>query len=312
MPQPKKAPRFGGDPAHQRLILSNLSTELFRHGRITTTLPKAKTVQPLAEKMITFAKRGDVHARRQVLKVVRDRDVVHKLFADIGPAFAQRDGGYTRVLKLGPRKGDAAPMALIELVEGVETPAATDADLTEAPRRRWSLRRRRGGTLSSTAQQREEERLAAVDRGEDLTPAPEADEDHDHDHDHDEDTGGQRRGLFGRRGSQAATGAVGVPAAPKADDDLAGVEADPAEVEARLAAEDVEDSDAGESAAEAGDAGHDPVDGSGPSSDPDQDTDSPSPDEAGGLTDDATEGGEPLTGPVPASEQEGSGRDVNE
>ena len=117
MPQPRKGPRLGGDPAHQRLILSNLSTELFRHGRIRTTVTKAKTVQPLAEKMITFAKRGDVHARRQVLKVVRDRDVVHKLFTDIGPAFAERDGGYTRVLKLGPRKGDAAPMALIELVD---------------------------------------------------------------------------------------------------------------------------------------------------------------------------------------------------
>jgi len=295
MPQPTKGPRFGHGPAHQRLILSNLSTELFRHGRITTTLPKAKTVQPLAEKMITFAKRGDVHARRQVLKVVRDRDVVHKLFTDIGPAFAERDGGYTRVLKLGPRKGDAAPMALIELVEGIEAPGA-DGDLTEAPRRRWSLRRRRGGTLSSNAQQREEERLAAVDRGEDLTPAEDDEDQAEHDHDHDDQP---RRGLFGRRSQQvAATGAVGVPAAAPAADDLDDVEADPAEVEARLAAEE----DTVDSATGTG----------GPSDNPDQDSESPSPDEAGGLTDDATEGGEPITGPIPAAEQPGSGQSVNE
>jgi large subunit ribosomal protein L17 len=278
MPQPKKGPRLGGDPAHQRLILANLSTELFRHGRITTTLPKAKTVQPVAERMITFAKRGDVHARRQVLKVVRDRDVVHKLFTDIGPAFAQRDGGYTRVLKLGPRKGDAAPMALIELVEVTAT--ATDKDLTEAPRRRWSLRRRRGGTLSSTAQQREEERLAAADRGEDLLP------DLDEDVVEEPDETGPRR---------AATGAgLGVPAGAPAEDDLDGIEADPAEVEARLAAQDIDDSD------------------TGPSDDPDQDSDSPSPDEAGGLTDDANDPGPPIEGPIPASEQPGSGEPVNE
>ena len=117
MPKPTRGPRLGGDPAHQDLILANLSTELFRHGRIRTTVAKAKRVQPLAERMITFAKRGDLHSRRQVLRVVRDRDVVHKLFTDIGPAFAERDGGYTRVLKLGPRKGDAAEMAYLELVD---------------------------------------------------------------------------------------------------------------------------------------------------------------------------------------------------
>jgi large subunit ribosomal protein L17 len=168
MPQPKKAARFGGAPAHHNRILANLTTELIRHGRIRTTFAKAKTVQPLAERMITFGKRGDLHSRRQVLRVIRDKDVVHKLFATVGPAFAERNGGYTRVLKLGPRRGDAAPMALIELVEGVE--AAGEGTFEEAPRRRWSLRRRRG-TLSTTGRERAEERAAAIDRGEDLEPA---------------------------------------------------------------------------------------------------------------------------------------------
>jgi len=226
MPQPKKGPRFGHSPAHHAHIMSNLTTELFRHGRIRTTQAKAKTVQPLAEKMITFAKRGDVHARRQVLKVVRDRDVVHKLFADIGPAFGERDGGYTRVLKLGPRKGDGASMALIELVEGVVVGGEVDGDLAEAPRRRWSLRRRRGGTLSASAREREEELAAAVDRGEDLSG-----DDHElGDHDHDEVDGDEidepRPTLAPDEGESDA------------------VEADPAEVEARLAAQEAE-ADAG-------------------------------------------------------------------
>ena len=142
MPKPRKAGRFGGSPGHHNLMMANLATELFRHGRIRTTHAKAKTVQPIAERMITLAKRGDLHSRRQVLQVIRDKDVVHKLFADVGPAFDQRNGGYTRVLKLGPRRGDAAPMALIELLDQVGAVAGTDAD--QAARRRWSLRRRRG------------------------------------------------------------------------------------------------------------------------------------------------------------------------
>ena len=166
MPQPRKGARFGGAPAHHNMMMANLASELIRHGRIHTTLAKAKTVQPLAERMITFGKRGDVAARRQVLRVIRDRDVVHKLFSDVGPAFAQRDGGYTRVLRLGPRKGDAAEMAFIELVEGVSVQG--DGDLAEQPRRRWSLRRRRGSTLSTTARETAEDRQAAVDRGEDV------------------------------------------------------------------------------------------------------------------------------------------------
>ncbi len=117
MPTPKKGPRLGSGPAHQRLMLGGLAASLFTHDRVRTTETKAKALRPLAEKLITFAKRGDVAARREVLKVVPDRDVVHRLFVEIGPRMADRPGGYTRVLKLGPRKGDGAPMAQIELVD---------------------------------------------------------------------------------------------------------------------------------------------------------------------------------------------------
>jgi large subunit ribosomal protein L17 len=120
MPRPRKGPRLGSGPSHERLLLGGLASQLFQHGRITTTEAKAKALRPLAEHLITFAKRGDVHARRQVLKTVPDRDVVHKLFAEIGPQFAERNGGYTRILKLGQRKGDAAAMALIELLPADE------------------------------------------------------------------------------------------------------------------------------------------------------------------------------------------------
>ena len=116
MPTPKKGARLGGSPAHQRLILANLATSLFEHGRITTTEAKARTLRPYAEKLITKAKRGDIHNRRQVLRVIRDKGIVHALFEDIAPRYAERPGGYTRITKLGPRKGDNAPMAVIELV----------------------------------------------------------------------------------------------------------------------------------------------------------------------------------------------------
>ncbi|MEV4596538.1 50S ribosomal protein L17 [Amycolatopsis sp. NPDC049253] len=116
MPTPTKGARLGGSSAHERLILANLATQLFEHGKITTTEAKARRVRPLAEKLITKAKRGDLHNRRQVQKVVRDKDVVHKLFAEIGPHFAERAGGYTRITKTMPRKGDNAAMAVIELV----------------------------------------------------------------------------------------------------------------------------------------------------------------------------------------------------
>jgi large subunit ribosomal protein L17 len=121
MPAPSKGARLGGSPAHQRLILANLATQLFEHGRIVTTEAKAKRLRPLAEKLITKAKRGDIHSRRLVLTTVRDKGVVHTLFTEIAPSLADRDGGYTRITKVGPRKGDNAPMALIELVrESVE------------------------------------------------------------------------------------------------------------------------------------------------------------------------------------------------
>jgi large subunit ribosomal protein L17 len=117
MPRPKKGPRLGSGPAHQRLMLNGLAAQLFVNERINTTQAKAKAVRPLAEKMITFAKKGDVAARREVLKVIPDRDVVHKLFSEIGPRFAERPGGYTRILKLEQRQGDGAPMARIELLD---------------------------------------------------------------------------------------------------------------------------------------------------------------------------------------------------
>ncbi len=119
MPTPNKGPRMGGSPAHERLMLANLCTQLLEHGRITTTESKAKRLRPHVEKLITFGKRGDLHARRQVLKVIRDKSVVHELFAEIGPRYENRPGGYTRIVKLGPRKGDNAPMAIIELVEAL-------------------------------------------------------------------------------------------------------------------------------------------------------------------------------------------------
>ncbi|MDR3069450.1 MAG: 50S ribosomal protein L17 [Propionibacteriaceae bacterium] len=116
MPKPTKGPRFGGSPSHQRIILANLATQLFQYGKITTTEAKAKRVQPLADRLIQKAKNGDLHNRRIVLKTVTDKGVVHKLFTEIAPKLADRDGGYTRITKIGPRKGDNAPMAIIEVL----------------------------------------------------------------------------------------------------------------------------------------------------------------------------------------------------
>jgi large subunit ribosomal protein L17 len=122
MPTPTKGHRLGTSPAHQRHMMANLATALFEHGKITTTEARARRLRPLAERLITFAKRGDLHARRRVLTVVTDKKVVHNLFADIGPGFASRDGGYTRITKIGPRKGDNAPLAVIELVQEEAAP----------------------------------------------------------------------------------------------------------------------------------------------------------------------------------------------
>ena len=127
MPTPTKGPRLGGGPAHERLMLANLATALFERGRITTTEAKAKRLRPLAERLITHAKRGDLHARRRVLAVIRDKGVVHELFAEIGPRYATRPGGYTRITKVGPRKGDNAPMAVIELVEPLAEQVVAEA-----------------------------------------------------------------------------------------------------------------------------------------------------------------------------------------
>lgn len=142
MPTPTKGRRLGGSPAHQRHILANLATALFEHGKITTTEAKARRLRPFAERLITFAKRGDLHARREVLTVVTDKGVVHTLFTEIGPSFAARDGGYTRITKVGPRKGDNAPLAVIELVPEEAAPAS--------PRRR---RARRAQPAASRAAQ---------------------------------------------------------------------------------------------------------------------------------------------------------------
>jgi large subunit ribosomal protein L17 len=120
MPTPTKGARLGGSPAHQKLILSNLATSLFEHGRITTTETKARRLRPFAERLISKAKRGDMHNRRQVMRVIRDKSVVHELFTEIAPRYATRPGGYLRITKVGPRKGDNAPMAVIELVEEVD------------------------------------------------------------------------------------------------------------------------------------------------------------------------------------------------
>src|ERR687885_2137303 len=132
MPTPTKGPRLGGGPSHERLMLANLATALFEHDRITTTEAKARRLRPLAEKLITFAKHGELHDRRQVLKVIRNKDVVHKLFAEIGPKFSERAGGYTRIIKVGPRKGDNAPMAVIELVQ--ESTVTSEAERARGSR----------------------------------------------------------------------------------------------------------------------------------------------------------------------------------
>ena len=138
MPKPTKGPRLGGGPAHERLLLANLAAALFIHKSITTTETKAKRLRPLAERLITFAKRGDLHARRRVLAIIHDKSVVHELFTEIAPLVAEREGGYTRIIKTGYRKGDNAPMAVIELVlePVVKKPASSkkSAARTEAPK----------------------------------------------------------------------------------------------------------------------------------------------------------------------------------
>ena len=136
MPTPTKGPRLGGSPAHERLMLANLATALFQHGKIKTTETKARRLRPLAEQLITKAKRGDLAARRRVLGVVKDKDVVYALFDQIAPRYANRPGGYTRIVKTGPRKGDNAPMAIIELVEELQVAEPKANKKTAAPQGR--------------------------------------------------------------------------------------------------------------------------------------------------------------------------------
>jgi len=161
MPTPTKGPRLGGGPSHERMLIANLARSLFTEGRIRTTQAKAKRLRPQAERLITFAKRGDVASRRQVLTVVRDKEVVHKLFAEIAPRYADRHGGYTRILKLGPRPGDSAPMALIELVD-LDAGEVKEAGTSEGGgRRRFGRRRARAGEAAPEGANRAQRRAAA-------------------------------------------------------------------------------------------------------------------------------------------------------
>lgn len=161
MPTPTKGPRLGGGPAHERLMLANLATQLFDHRSITTTEAKAKRLRPLAERLITFAKRGDLASRRRVMTVVRDKSVVHFLFTEIAPAMAERQGGYTRITKIGPRKGDNAPMAVIELVLEPVAKKATVAEAEAATKR--AAKDSKGSTKAAKAAAEAEAAEAAAE-----------------------------------------------------------------------------------------------------------------------------------------------------
>ncbi|MCC2592234.1 50S ribosomal protein L17 [Tessaracoccus sp. OS52] len=178
MPKPTKGPRLGGSPTHQRIILRNLATQLFEHGRVTTTETKARRVQPLAEKLITKAKRGDLASRRLVLQSVTSQEVVHKLFAEIAPALEGREGGYTRVTKIGPRKGDNAPMAIIEIV--TESVEESRASRSKAPRAAKAEPAAGKGKQAKAAAPADEEQVveeSAVDEAEEAKSADVAEED---------------------------------------------------------------------------------------------------------------------------------------
>jgi large subunit ribosomal protein L17 len=167
MPKPTKGPRLGGSSSHQKALLANLATSLFEHGRIKTTEPKARALRPYAEKLITHAKKGTLHNRREVLKKIRDKDVVHALFAEIGPFFADREGGYTRIIKVEARKGDNAPMAVIELVQ--EKTVTSEADRA----RRVKASKKAPAPVAAAAEEAKAE--AEVEEAE-AKPAEEADE----------------------------------------------------------------------------------------------------------------------------------------
>ncbi len=217
MPTPTKGPRLGGSPSHERMILANLARSLFSEGRIRTTEAKAKRLRPQAERLITFAKRGDLASRRHVLTVVRDKAVVHKLFAEIAPRFADRPGGYTRILRLGPRPGDAAPMVVIELVEQGEVVQRAGADEGEAT----GTRRRRFGRGRSAAARDE--------------AAPEG-----------SNRAARRAAARRRGGAAAAEGEAEAEAGAREDEDLAPNVPTDAEIEAGAAPLEADEDQDGE------------------------------------------------------------------
>lgn len=172
MSKPTKGARFGGSSSHQKALLANLATSLFTHGRIKTTEPKARALRPYAEKLITHAKKGTLHNRREVMKKIRDKDVVHSLFAEIAPHFADRNGGYTRIIKVEPRQGDNAPMAVIELVR--EKTVVNEADRA----RRAAAKAEKAAKAEAAAKPAEEEKVeeAAVEAAEATEAAEGTDE----------------------------------------------------------------------------------------------------------------------------------------
>jgi large subunit ribosomal protein L17 len=172
MPTPTKGPRLGGGPAHERLILANLASSLFEHDSITTTEAKAKRLRPLAERLVTFAKRGDLHARRRVLSVISDKGVVHRLFTEIAPDMAERPGGYTRITKIGARKGDNAPMAVIELVREPMAKKATVKEAEAATKR--SAKQAEAKEAAAQTKAAEDEAKASEDVAEETTETTEA------------------------------------------------------------------------------------------------------------------------------------------
>jgi large subunit ribosomal protein L17 len=230
MPTPNKGPRLGGSPAHQRHILSNLASALFEHGRITTTHAKARRLRPVAERLITFAKRGDLHARRQVLTVVPDKSVVHTLFTEIGPGFASRQGGYTRITKIGPRKGDNAPMAVIELVRDEEAARPRRRARRQppaAPARAGEAATAGAASATAVAAEPEDEALAG--------PAGDVAED------------------TGTASAETVAGAADAEAEP-AEAEPADAEAEPADAEAGVADDDAEAEPDATAAGQAADA----------------------------------------------------------
>ena len=176
MPTPKKGPRLGGSASHQRHMLANLATALFEHGRITTTETRARTLRPVAEKLITKAKKGDLHNRREVLKTIRDKSVVHVLFTEIAPKMAERPGGYTRITKIGNRKGDNAPMAVIELVHGGLQAGRQEGDGQEGRSRRSRAGEGRGAQADELSGEEVTEETEVTNVGEETSVADAAEE----------------------------------------------------------------------------------------------------------------------------------------